>query len=179
MSLVTDHLLATILTASRFLCRRPARLPSNPVISSPVFFLVAFRQYSQIPTSPLCLPCHDPQDPLSFNPERFLGPSPEVDSHDLAFGFGRRICPEKELAGASTFMSIAMTLSAFRITKAGDRSGREIEPVCDYCVGIIRHRGLGIYIRVCGGGAYDDFDFWLAILRSSCAPSSLGSRRLV
>jgi hypothetical protein len=30
------------------------------------------------------------KDPLTFNPERFLGTSPEQDPSDIAFGFGRR-----------------------------------------------------------------------------------------
>jgi cytochrome P450 len=32
-------------------------------------------------------------DPLEFRPERFLGPSPQVDPRKFAFGFGRRACP--------------------------------------------------------------------------------------
>lgn len=30
------------------------------------------------------------KDPMSFNPERFLGPKPEEDPAQLIFGFGRR-----------------------------------------------------------------------------------------
>ena len=36
---------------------------------------------------------HDPciyPDPFTFNPERFLGPNPEPDPHNIAFGFGLR-----------------------------------------------------------------------------------------
>jgi len=36
---------------------------------------------------------HDPvtyPDPMTFNPERFMGPNPEMDPADLMFGFGRR-----------------------------------------------------------------------------------------
>jgi len=29
-------------------------------------------------------------DPETFNPERFLGSSPEQDPRDIVFGFGRR-----------------------------------------------------------------------------------------
>ena len=119
-------------------------------------------------------------EPEKFNPDRFLkveGRTVQPDPRGPAFGFGRRICPGKELADASIFMSIAMTLSAFHITKARDESGRVIEALCDYCAGIIRYVGLDVYVYVCGGGTYDDFDFWLATLRSSCAPSSLVPRR--
>lgn len=84
---------------------------------------------------------HDPEtyhDPMDFKPERFLGPKPEPDTHNLAFGFGRRICPGKELADASMFISFAMSLAAFNVTKAKDDLGVEIEPVCEYSSGIIR-----------------------------------------
>ena len=33
---------------------------------------------------------------MTFKPERFLGAdgrAPEMDPHNLAFGFGRRVCP--------------------------------------------------------------------------------------
>jgi cytochrome P450 len=30
------------------------------------------------------------QNPLEFNPDRFLGPTPERDPRDFVFGFGRR-----------------------------------------------------------------------------------------
>lgn len=36
---------------------------------------------------------HDPEmykDPMTFNPERFLGPNPEQDPREISFGFGRR-----------------------------------------------------------------------------------------
>ena len=62
-----------------------------------------------------------------------------MDTHDLSFGFGRRICPGKELADASMFMSIALSLAALSITKAKDEHGNVIEPVYDYCAGIIRY----------------------------------------
>jgi cytochrome P450 len=32
-------------------------------------------------------------DPLVFRPERFLGPSPQLNPRKLFFGFGRRRCP--------------------------------------------------------------------------------------
>jgi cytochrome P450 len=32
-------------------------------------------------------------DPSEFRPERFLGPSPQLDPHKFVFGFGRRACP--------------------------------------------------------------------------------------
>lgn len=31
--------------------------------------------------------------PQAFDPERFMGPEPELDPRTYVFGFGRRICP--------------------------------------------------------------------------------------
>ena len=83
----------------------------------------------------------DPQtyhDPLTFNPSRFLGPNPELDPRELAFGFGRRICPARDLAYASMFATITKCLAVFDVTKARDEMGIEIQPVCEYTNGIIR-----------------------------------------
>ena len=83
---------------------------------------------------------HDPdiyKDPYEFRPERFLGEKPEYDPHDVAFGFGRRICPGKELADASIFMTLAMVLSVFNIEKAKDSTGKILEPVAEYTSGVI------------------------------------------
>ncbi|THH01147.1 hypothetical protein EW145_g6967 [Phellinidium pouzarii] len=84
---------------------------------------------------------HDPDvydSPFDFRPERFLsdserdsgvqtkaetkangngksgaGSPPQRDVRDFVFGFGRRICPGKELADATLFMFIAASLAAF------------------------------------------------------------------
>ncbi|THH05850.1 hypothetical protein EW145_g4503 [Phellinidium pouzarii] len=92
---------------------------------------------------------HDPaiyHDPFTFKPERFLGENPEPDPRNLAFGFGRRcfififgICPGKELADSSLFLSVAMVVAAFYITHAKDSSGRSIEAADEYSPGIISH----------------------------------------
>ncbi|KAF5360382.1 hypothetical protein D9756_005180 [Leucocoprinus leucothites] len=70
-------------------------------------------------------------DPMVFNPKRFLGPSPEPDPRKIFFGFGRRICPGRVLADSSIFISCAMTLAVFNITKYVDESGQVIEPVVE------------------------------------------------
>jgi cytochrome P450 len=57
--------------------------------------------------------CHDPRvynDPEVFNPDRFMGESPEPDPRNIVFGFGRRICPGKLLAEASLRIAFAMLL---------------------------------------------------------------------
>ena len=83
----------------------------------------------------------DPQtyhDPLTFNPSRFLGPNPELDPRELAFGFGRRICPARDLTYASMFATISKCLAVFEVTRARDEMEIEIEQVCEYTNGIIR-----------------------------------------
>ncbi|CEJ61367.1 hypothetical protein PMG11_09902 [Penicillium brasilianum] len=67
---------------------------------------------------------HDPKifsDPMTFNPERFLGKEghiPEMDPHSIAFGFGRRICPGRFLADNTVYLSVAQTLAVFNISHA-------------------------------------------------------------
>lgn len=85
---------------------------------------------------------HDPSiysDPMTFNPKRFLGPNPELDPRHMCFGFGRRICPGRVLADASIFISCAMTLAVFNISKYVDESGQVIEPVVDQTPGTVSH----------------------------------------
>ncbi|KAH8108239.1 cytochrome P450 [Phellopilus nigrolimitatus] len=64
---------------------------------------------------------HDPEtyfEPSIFKPERYLGVDgrkPEPDPRALVFGFGRRICPGKELADGILFISIASFLAVFDV----------------------------------------------------------------
>ncbi|KDQ54080.1 hypothetical protein JAAARDRAFT_410464 [Jaapia argillacea MUCL 33604] len=88
---------------------------------------------------------HDPQtyaNPMEFNPERFL-PSPgreaEVDPRTFCFGFGRRICPGLNLADASVFLSCAMTLAVFNVSKALDAHGNPIDPIVEYTDSTVSH----------------------------------------
>lgn len=55
----------------------------------------------------------------------------------LDFTASFRICPGKELADPSLFLSAAMTLAVFDITKAKDAKGNEIEPLYEYTPGVI------------------------------------------
>ncbi|KAE9398795.1 cytochrome P450 [Gymnopus androsaceus JB14] len=62
---------------------------------------------------------HDPKvykKPMEFNPGRFLGDAPEQDPKEIVFGFGRRVCPGRLLADASIFITLAMSLAAFKVT---------------------------------------------------------------
>jgi len=66
-------------------------------------------------------------DAESFRPERFL----EADLRDpsrLVFGFGRRICPGRYFADNSIFLAVATISHLFKIGKAVDKGGVEIEP---------------------------------------------------
>ncbi|EEB89991.1 hypothetical protein MPER_11860 [Moniliophthora perniciosa FA553] len=100
---------------------------------------------------------------MDFNPDRFLANhdrQPEPDPRELCFGFGRRyastflgsafkietsrcvlsesICPGMHLADASVFVSCAMSLAVFDITKCVE-NGVAIEPVNDRTTGTISH----------------------------------------
>lgn len=87
---------------------------------------------------------HDPavyHDPMVFKPERFLGidgREPELDPHDLAFGFGRRICPARILADNTLYLSAAQSLAVFNIRKAVE-DGKEIEVEPKFQPGVISH----------------------------------------
>ncbi|KAF5355041.1 hypothetical protein D9756_005796 [Leucocoprinus leucothites] len=83
-------------------------------------------------------------NPMTFNPKRFLGPYPELDPRKISFGFGRRQVflinlARRVLADASIFVSCAMTLAVFNISKYVDESGQVIEPVVDQTTGTVSH----------------------------------------
>ncbi|CAK5270919.1 unnamed protein product [Mycena citricolor] len=84
---------------------------------------------------------HDPatyRDPLTFNPERFLGPDPERHPAEVGlFGYGRRICPGIRLADVSVWINIAKLVAGLTITKAKDEHGVPIEPEVGTTDGII------------------------------------------
>ncbi|KAK7449239.1 hypothetical protein VKT23_013384 [Stygiomarasmius scandens] len=85
---------------------------------------------------------HDPvtyPDPMTFNPERFMGPNPEMDPTDLMFGFGRRICAGRHLAEISVFISCAMVLATYNISKYYDENGTPLEPQIGTTPGAVSH----------------------------------------
>ncbi|KAF8558813.1 cytochrome P450 [Imleria badia] len=87
---------------------------------------------------------HDPRtysEPNEFKPERFLardGKEPEVDPRTVCFGFGRRICPGLHLADASVWISVAMSLAVFDVSKIIE-NGVEVTPEVDPSSGTISH----------------------------------------
>ncbi|EIN05973.1 cytochrome P450 [Punctularia strigosozonata HHB-11173 SS5] len=103
-----------------------------------------------IPKGTICIPnvwgfLHDPatyRDPETFDPSRFIeveGKLAETDPRLFCFGFGRRICPGRQLADSTVFLQCAMSLAVFDISKPLDNSGNVVEPVVDRTSGIITH----------------------------------------
>ncbi|KAG1749707.1 cytochrome P450 [Suillus paluster] len=102
-----------------------------------------------IPEGSLIIPniwfmLNDPRtyaNPSQFDPERFLpkdGKGPETDPRTICFGFGRRICSGLNLADASAWISTAMSLAVFDISKVVE-NGVEITPEVDPSSGTISH----------------------------------------
>ncbi|KAA1470134.1 cytochrome P450 [Dentipellis sp. KUC8613] len=87
---------------------------------------------------------HDPEtyaQPLEFLPERYLptdGKAPEQDPRKYCFGFGRRICPGLNLADASVWISCAMALTVFDVSKTIE-NGVPVVPKFKYTDGTISH----------------------------------------
>ncbi|KAG2360788.1 cytochrome P450 [Suillus spraguei] len=102
-----------------------------------------------IPKGSLVIPnmwfmLNDPRtyvNPSQFDPERFLakdGKEPETEPRTICFGFGRRICPGLHLADASTWISTAMSLAVFDISKVIE-NGVEIIPEVEPLPGTASH----------------------------------------
>ncbi|KAF8625969.1 hypothetical protein AX17_006694 [Amanita inopinata Kibby_2008] len=68
-------------------------------------------------------------DPEAFEPERFFEADGTLndDTMDIAFGFGRRICPGRHIATSTLWIMIASVLSTFTISKDKDEDGNEID----------------------------------------------------
>lgn len=71
--------------------------------------------------------------PSTFDPTRYLTTPAQRDPRTLCFGFGRRVCPGRELAEASLFACVAMTLAVFDIER-----GAGALPVHENTQGTIR-----------------------------------------
>ncbi|VDC07365.1 unnamed protein product [Peniophora sp. CBMAI 1063] len=102
---------------------------------------------------------HDPDQfprPETFNPAHFIsttdGGMYSLDDSktygsqgtpfpDDAFGFGRRLCPGRDIGVSSIWLIIASVLCTFDISQVKDESGREV-PISDSCTdGLISYPG--------------------------------------
>ncbi|KAF5365656.1 hypothetical protein D9758_003167 [Tetrapyrgos nigripes] len=93
----------------------------------------------KIPAKSMVIPCiwsmhHNEvefQDPYTFDPERFMGKSDEqFDSFaagHYGFGFGRRQCPGRHLAGKTIWIGVTRLLWAFTIEPALDHQGNPVK----------------------------------------------------
>ncbi|KAH8999824.1 cytochrome P450 [Lactarius hatsudake] len=59
------------------------------------------------------------EHPERFNPERYLGPTPALESP--VFGFGRRACLGVHYSTAAIFITVSSILSVFDLASAGQR----------------------------------------------------------
>jgi len=85
---------------------------------------------------------HDPDtysNPSEFNPERYLpgdGKESEQDPRDLAFGLGKRTCPGRLFGETTFYLTCAMTLATFNISKAKvklpDGTYTDVEPKVEF-----------------------------------------------
>ncbi|KAH6904703.1 OrdA protein [Coprinopsis sp. MPI-PUGE-AT-0042] len=85
---------------------------------------------------------HNPEtypDPFTFNPERYLGASPQMDPRKIVFGWGRRICPGMYLADVSLWAVVSMSLATLSITNAIGPDGKPIIPVHENTSGTISY----------------------------------------
>lgn len=62
--------------------------------------------------------------PERFNPDRYLGPSPALESP--VFGFGRRACLGVHYSTAAIFITVSSILSVFDL-RAQDKDGKDVQ----------------------------------------------------
>ncbi|KAG1855572.1 cytochrome P450 [Suillus subluteus] len=80
-------------------------------------------------------------DASRFMPERFIDVNGALTSDDPAqyiFGLGRRICPGRYTADASSWCSIATMLATLHITSAKDDQGKVISFTPTFIPGVVR-----------------------------------------
>ncbi|KAM6492078.1 Cytochrome P450 [Amanita muscaria] len=82
---------------------------------------------------------HDEQvypDPFSFKPDRFLQDGKinksVRDPSDVAFGYGRRVCPARLMALSAVWITVASLIAAFDIRQAVDDKGNVIDADPEY-----------------------------------------------
>jgi len=81
-------------------------------------------------------------EPSEFMPERWIPKDGQKEPRDptkVAFGFGRRICPGKDLAENTIYIIIVTVLATLDVQKALDTRGQPITPPGDYHKTTISH----------------------------------------
>ncbi|KAH7887275.1 cytochrome P450 [Phlebopus sp. FC_14] len=81
-------------------------------------------------------------EPERFDPDRFLdgeGRTPQQDPRDIAFGFGRRICPGKDTAENLVWSTITSIFYAFKVAPARDANGDQVPVDLEYIERTVRH----------------------------------------
>ncbi|KAI0340899.1 CyP450 monooxygenase [Trametopsis cervina] len=96
-----------------------------------------------IPVS-TCLTAHpkDCPEPERFNPDRFLKNgeiNKNVRNPEMAFGFGRRICPGRHLALETAFLVVSSVLHTFDVMPSVDDSGNALDPIPQATLGHISY----------------------------------------
>ncbi|EGN99267.1 hypothetical protein SERLA73DRAFT_182184 [Serpula lacrymans var. lacrymans S7.3] len=80
-------------------------------------------------------------EPSLFKPERFLTADGKLtdDTAGYAFGFGRRICVGRYVADASLWATMVSMLALFKLSKAKDEYGNEIDFKPEWTTGVTIH----------------------------------------
>lgn len=93
---------------------------------------------------------HDPDtypNPMEFNPERYNGLDSEMQKvTDLAFGFGRRVCPGLHFAEGTLFLIVATTLATCKVLPGLDKHGKAVLPEYAYTPGTIAYVHLKLIL---------------------------------
>jgi len=99
--------------------------------------------------------------PERFDPERYLGPSPALESP--VFGFGRRACLGVHYSTAAIFITVASILSVFDL-RAQDKDGKDVgvEPAFTGGTSRRRRRPPPLQIYHCPARRCADVDFYLS-----------------
>lgn len=70
-------------------------IPKGSIVIANILYVTAFFQVCVLYMMTRCMLTNEDTypDPMTFDPERYLGPSAQPDPRKIVFGFGRRVCP--------------------------------------------------------------------------------------